>query len=433
MALTTQQYSEDEFFGYLDKHNDINSPDNIHYNAQCPRCGRNYNLVHNDCGEYIDMCVCSEEDLDTIYHCGHCLITFDRAKDWEIETEYIQDMEASPLFLDPKEYEITTGTNKGGATSLPTVKTSINYIKCNHKHHEVQLKDGTKIFCSSAYDNSPIDPDFGLYADHIWDPYWRNEFIAWDDGGLPTDKDTAMTQIKEAFQIAQTGKMVEIGCIGGHGRTGTILALMYMLSANGEVDSKAAIDFVRSEYCKSAIETYSQEWYVAYASSIWFKKETAPPEPDPANDVCSMVDHVAMILRGHKFCLDQGKKCKYFKEDLETYEEHKKTPTGGTILHFAMEKMGSYDLAYGGFVLPEDDSKFPCTPLDHYSMIAKGHDRCIRIGEDCSLWQQDYEEFMNKGTISEIDFPNTKIVGSALDIYNSYPTAEELEESKTNG
>lgn len=430
MSIIEEEYTEENFFAHLHEQQNINHPDNIHYNAQCPRCNRNYNLIHNDCGEYLDLCVCSEEDMDTVYHCGHCLITFDRAKDWEIETEYVQDV--TNLFELEKEEELGL-FDPAFKENKVQVKTNINYVKCNHKHHEVKLRDGTKIYCSSIYDESPIDPDFGLYADHIWNPSWRNEFIAWPDGGLPTNKPLALVQIKEAYQLAETGKMVEIGCIGGHGRTGTILALMYLLSAEGDVSSEEAINFVRKAYCSNAIETYVQEWYVKYASSTWFGQETLPPEPEEDKQYCSIVDHIAMVIRGHKVCVDKGPHCPHFEEDKETYEVKEHGPNTKQFLQLAIPKLTNYDLAYGGFVLEEDDTKYPCTPLDHYSMIAKGHSECIRIGEDCSLWDQDYKEFLARGTVNDIEFGKTKLEGAALDIYNSYPTVEELEESKTNG
>jgi protein-tyrosine phosphatase len=52
------------------------------------------------------------------------------------------------------------------------------------------------------------------------------------------------------------GKVVEVGCFGGHGRTGTLLALII-----GEVEglnAPEAIKAIRTRYCDKAVETYDQ-------------------------------------------------------------------------------------------------------------------------------------------------------------------------------
>lgn len=112
--------------------------------------------------------------------------------------------------------------------------------------------------------NHPIFKDigFGLYADPIWHPPPnRNEFIDWADMRTPTFPEMARQQIIDAFIRACKGETVEVGCIGGHGRTGTILACMAVLA--GETDP---IQFIRNIYCERAVETSSQEVFVD-----WFK------------------------------------------------------------------------------------------------------------------------------------------------------------------
>ena len=60
-------------------------------------------------------------------------------------------------------------------------------------------------------------------------------------------------------QIA-SGKMVEVGCMGGHGRTGTLLAALR--AAQGELPGRA-IGWVRNNYCKRAVESNGQVDFVA--------------------------------------------------------------------------------------------------------------------------------------------------------------------------
>jgi hypothetical protein len=53
------------------------------------------------------------------------------------------------------------------------------------------------------------------------------------------------------------GKSVHVGCLGGHGRTGMVLAALVKM-LGGVTD---AITYVRNRYCKKAVETTAQaEW-----------------------------------------------------------------------------------------------------------------------------------------------------------------------------
>lgn len=52
----------------------------------------------------------------------------------------------------------------------------------------------------------------------------------------------------------QAGKKVHMGCIGGHGRTGTALSALVKVMT-GNVD---ATEYVRAHYCKKAVESKSQ-------------------------------------------------------------------------------------------------------------------------------------------------------------------------------
>jgi hypothetical protein len=52
----------------------------------------------------------------------------------------------------------------------------------------------------------------------------------------------------------QEGKTVHVGCIGGHGRTGTVISAI-VAEMTGKKD---AIQWVRKHYCKKAVEAKSQ-------------------------------------------------------------------------------------------------------------------------------------------------------------------------------
>ena len=110
-------------------------------------------------------------------------------------------------------------------------------------------------------DDNP-DRDFGLYMDASWAPTWDAELIDWPDFGLPADEARAVEQITSAFERAKQGERLEIGCIGGVGRTGTVLACMAILSG---VPADSAVEWVRATYDSRAVETLEQEQWV-----LWF-------------------------------------------------------------------------------------------------------------------------------------------------------------------
>lgn len=108
-------------------------------------------------------------------------------------------------------------------------------------------------------------PDFGLYADRIWYPSdTRNEFLFWPDFGIPKLLRVAQLQIIDAYIRACKGEIVEVGCIGAHGRTGTILACMAVLAGH-----ENPVEWVREHYCPRAVETSQQADYVD-----WFENHS---------------------------------------------------------------------------------------------------------------------------------------------------------------
>ena len=128
---------------------------------------------------------------------------------------------------------------------------------------EVIFPDGTRVHASSLYDRDEhwSARDFGLYLDPRWTPSWPAEIIDWPDFGLPPDGARAASQIRAAFSRAKAGEVVEVGCLGGLGRTGTVLACMAVLAG---VDFSEAVAWVRENYRSGAIETPDQERWVAW-------------------------------------------------------------------------------------------------------------------------------------------------------------------------
>tara|TARA_Y100001937_G_C7127134_1_gene335424 strand:+ start:760 stop:1914 length:1155 start_codon:yes stop_codon:yes gene_type:complete len=64
-------------------------------------------------------------------------------------------------------------------------------------------------------------------------------------------------------------KRISTQCVGGHGRTGVQLAILYHMLVGGDyADANALIEHVRGLYCHHAVETKSQQQYVADVCQI---------------------------------------------------------------------------------------------------------------------------------------------------------------------
>lgn len=59
------------------------------------------------------------------------------------------------------------------------------------------------------------------------------------------------------------GKTVHVGCIGGHGRTGLVLAAVIAVDYEKVGPDCDAIGWLRANYCKKAVESNAQEGFLA--------------------------------------------------------------------------------------------------------------------------------------------------------------------------
>jgi Protein-tyrosine phosphatase len=122
----------------------------------------------------------------------------------------------------------------------------------------VTFPDGTVVFGLHIDARVAADapPDFGLYLDAMWQPTWPATVVDWEDFAAPDDEDVLFAQVRSAFDRARSGAWVEVGCLAGCGRTGTVLACMAVLSG---VPVSDAVTWVRRNYDSCAVETASQE------------------------------------------------------------------------------------------------------------------------------------------------------------------------------
>jgi protein-tyrosine phosphatase len=108
--------------------------------------------------------------------------------------------------------------------------------------------------------------EVGLYLDPGWRPDWPAVLIDWPDFGLPSSPKEAVEEICNVFKLARNGTHVEVGCLGGMGRTGTVLACMAILAG---VPVAEAVNWVRTNYSINAVEGPEQEqWVHSFAKQI---------------------------------------------------------------------------------------------------------------------------------------------------------------------
>jgi hypothetical protein len=139
-----------------------------------------------------------------------------------------------------------------------------------HIHHELHshrspvfLPDGTGLVAVSYDEADPYGrdatPAFGLYLDQRWQPPWPHALVDWPDFGVPDDPEELLAGLRDLLARARTGDLVEIGCLGGHGRTGTALACLAVLVGHPPAE---AVGWVRATYCADAVETDEQMAFV---------------------------------------------------------------------------------------------------------------------------------------------------------------------------
>lgn len=197
---------------------------------------------------------------------------------------------------------------------VPKTSTSKStYVSCKHsreKHFE--LEGGLHIFGSAYRDVKFItdaEVDVGVYMTDSWGLFplvspglkipWATKYITkqvvleWPDFGLPDDDMPMVAIIQWMLAEMTAGKKFETGCLGGHGRTGTMLALL--LVAQGLTPGKA-IQRVRKDHCSKGVENKKQAEYVAefykefHGNELWRKSKA---ERQLFNK---------MVATGHKNC-----------------------------------------------------------------------------------------------------------------------------------
>jgi hypothetical protein len=212
----------------------------------------------------------------------------------------------------PKVYDYATqngrdyaslGTSRGPYPSTPSslkqsvqgtlIPNTTTYIKCAHKPHNGGIKFGNRLvygasgnecqdyahtvdFIVDCADNirahtNPLslvlcDPSFlTKLSDHILQPAPTLK-IKWPDRGVPALTFAFWPALYDSLPDAEGKNKTMVACIGGHGRTGTALACLYLAHQKGKATAKQAISFIREHHCSKAIESIDQEDYIEYVA-----------------------------------------------------------------------------------------------------------------------------------------------------------------------
>jgi hypothetical protein len=147
--------------------------------------------------------------------------------------------------------------------------------KCTDSHPPLPLTiDGKEVVIYGSSCIKPIVKDADLYISldynapvYYWEQPWyvndgNKQHIRYfiDDMSLPDDKEDFKDLVNFTIHALANDKKVHAGCIAGHGRTGTLLAAITQETMGDRLAAEgiSAIDYVRSNYCKKAVETLAQ-------------------------------------------------------------------------------------------------------------------------------------------------------------------------------
>lgn len=136
--------------------------------------------------------------------------------------------------------------------------------KCWHSHPILQLGGGVFHGASCIHPHNGYDIyvglDWGMHRRVVYPWHTIPENAAVEvyfpikDGSVPDNLKEFRAMVTWLSEQLSNGRKVHAGCIGGHGRTGLLLAAM-VKEINGDA---AAGEWVRTHYCTQAIETSEQ-------------------------------------------------------------------------------------------------------------------------------------------------------------------------------
>ncbi len=99
----------------------------------------------------------------------------------------------------------------------------------------------------------------------------RAVYIDWSDFGVPAIEEPWWRFLYQAISEIKP-RHIHVQCVGGMGRTGTILTILYILSMKGKKDApktvSEAIGWIRSHGNPHAVETPAQRAYIGEMTGL---------------------------------------------------------------------------------------------------------------------------------------------------------------------
>lgn len=196
-----------------------------------------------------------------------------KTKDWDQSDEQADFLKT--YFSESHEVHANGGSKK-------------TYPSCYSTHKELTLGGGVFLGASCNNPREGFDVYIGLseimYSHRQSFPWRVNPVVRVHfpikDGRIPEDTKDFKLMVTWVCKQLQEGKRVHAGCVGGHGRTGLLLAAV--VATLGE---KNAIQWVRKHHCTKAVESTEQvdllmqDYGASYAPSreVHHFQSEAPP------------------------------------------------------------------------------------------------------------------------------------------------------------
>lgn len=402
-----------------------------------------------DCGCDIEDCQCmpdDEADEVRVRCCGCGMVTFvdinDIMPDYNTkdEDEDYDDMNISELVGDgvksvTKGLTSVTGGKSTKTTSTTPAKPAEPRIDipdgrhCRHYNQPLTFPSGTTVFASSNHTRPATEegPDFSVYLDSMWRPRGLAMFIDWKDYGLPYQWDTAVLALVTMWKYAKQGLWTEVGCIGGHGRTGTALACLGVLDGMTPEESLA---FVRENYCHKAAETGDQVWFISWFATyiaggeihgeeVWdkdapgigpsegvYKSGKNKGEPKPPKKgafVPGPLYKYETPFDWEAWDITQTARCKPVHEPELVSEPRWKSVVISEFDKMVKDKKFTKQQLADikdrvenppKKVITGSTGAHTCQIADHKTMWMDGHDICPVLPGTCDYWEADVKEFL---------------------------------------
>lgn len=270
----------------------------ISYKDECKKCDEEWANVADEWGGWEGYGMNKDDIIEgevVVSVCDHNIDLgepkFGVCEECDKEAKNTKTMAANSIWrvIDEKNYKYDAEKKewvRSVVTTTPSKSWTPSKPLCKHYMQEFALENGLIVHASADRDapanwkrNIADVPDLGVYLYSGWVrdelyatpglevPWgiaasWPMAWLDWPDFSIPDDPDDALIAAQWILDNLAAGKRVETGCMGGHGRTGTMLALLLVLQG---VKPGTAIERVRTTYCDEAIEGNKQIDLIVYA------------------------------------------------------------------------------------------------------------------------------------------------------------------------